>query len=349
MKYDTIEQRNKLVKQGILKCNDLGPLRIYNYVKWCKDWNPITLNSRGIIYNLKTGKVVAQPFPKFFNLNQRQDTQEHNLPWRQDFRIFHKEDGWLGILYRFDGKYKIATKGSFNSMGAIWASEYLKNYNLNILPDDVTLLFEIINPHTKIIVDYNNREDLILLAAYNRRTGEEYSWQQILRWGQQFGFTTVKSYNKNWLGYCRGKIKYISGKKLEGFVIRFENGLRIKIKSPDYFRRAAILMALTPLNIWKTMFMGKVSQPIFKQIDEDYHDQLYKISEDLEAKYYKLMLDIKDEFDKIKHIKNRAQFSILAQKLQYTSALFGMLDNKINIVDQYIMKKIRPNNNIIKE
>ena len=282
IKHDFIEQRDRLVQEGLLRCDDLTNLRVYSYTDRCKTWNHFTLNSRGIIYDRKTGKVVAQPFPKFWNMNQRIETQERNLPWRDGFRIFKKDDGWLGILYRVDGQHKIATRGSFESPGAVWATEYLQKYDLTGLPDEVTLLFEIICPITHIVVDYGDREDLVLLAAYNRHTGEEYDWAQVEEWSHKFGFTLVESYTQDWLGYCRGQIKTVSGAELEGFVIRFNNGLRVKIKSEDYFRRSYLLHYLTPLAVWKMMVNGRVSEEVWEWMNIEYHDKLTAISVALE-------------------------------------------------------------------
>lgn len=348
MKYDFIEGRDRLVAERLLRCDDLGDLRIYSYVNWCKTWNDITLNSRGIIFNRKTGKLIAQPFPKFFNMNQRQETQERNLPWRGGFRIFRKEDGWLGILYRVNGQHRIATRGSFKSIGAIWATEYLKRYDLTELPDEVTLLFELICPATHIVVDYGTREDLVLLAAYNRNTGEEYSWEQIEEWSCEFGFTLVESYDQDWLGFCRGQIKTVSGAELEGFVIRFTNGLRVKIKSEDYFRRSALLMSLTPLNIWATMKMGKVPKEIWEQVDKDYHDLLEKIAKALESQYFNIRQEINYQFVSIIDKKNRATFAKQVQKMNHQPVMFVLLDGHKDRVDKYVMKQIRPYKNVIK-
>lgn len=346
MKYDFIEKRDRLVEQKILRCDDLGDLRVYSYKNWCKTWDIITLNSRGIIYNRKTGEVIARPFPKFFNMNQRIETQERNLPWHGGFRIFRKEDGWLGILYRDGGQHRISTRGSFKSVGALWATEFLKQYDLTGLPDEVTLLFELICPKTHIVVDYGDREDLVLLAAYNRHTGEEYEWEQIEKWSKEFGFTLVESYDQDWLGYCRGQIKTVSGAELEGFVIRFANGLRIKIKSEDYFRRTALLMGLTPLNIWATLSNGKVPQEIWEQVDKDYHDRLEKVAEALESQYLKTQQEIDHQFVSIVDREDRGAFALAAQKVGHTPAMFAMLDGQEDRVDDYVMKVIRPHKNV---
>lgn len=349
MIFPEIENRDKLVEEKLLRCDDQGDLRIYSYCNWCKIWNDITINSRGIIFNRKTGEVTAFPFPKFFNMDQRIDTQERNLSWHSGFRIFKKYDGWLGILYRDGGQHRIATRGSFKSIGALWATEFLKKYDLTELPDEITLLFELICPATHIVVDYGAREDLVLLAAYNRHTGDEYEWEQVEAWGKEFGFTITESYDQDWLGYCRGQIKTVSGAELEGFVIRFANGLRVKIKSEDYFRRSALLMHLTPLTIWNNMVDGRVPKSLWDEIDVDYHETLNDLAEALESRYFDIRQEINHQFVSIVNLDDRGVFAKAAQKVSHTSAMFARLDLKEKCVDDYVMKLIRPHKNIIQE
>lgn len=346
MRYDSVDERDELVKEKLLRCDDRGVLRVYSYTNWCKTWNYLTLNSRGIILNRKTGEVVAQPFPKFFNMDQIEDTQERNLPWSDGFRIFKKYDGWLGILYRDDGQHRIATRGSFKSVGAVWATEFLKKYDLTYLPDEVTLLFELICPATKIVVDYGDREDLVLLAAYNRHTGEEYDWQHVEDWSDQFGFTLTESYDQQCLEHCREQIKSVPGDELEGFVIRFNNGLRVKIKSEDYFRRSHLMAGLTPLNIWATMVDGKVPEEMWSIIDVDYHDTLNGLVKTLESQYLNMRQEINHQFISIVDRESRGEFARAANKVSHTPAMFARLDQQVKRVDDYVMKLIRPGGNV---
>jgi len=343
-----IKERDDYVTRGLLRCDDLDDLRVYTYTNSCKHWDYITMNSRGIIVNRKTGEIVSQPFPKFFNMGQRQETQEHNLPWHEGFRIFEKCDGWLGILYRHNGQYKIATRGSFKSTGALWATKILNEcYRLDGLPDEVTLLFELISPLTKIVVDYGQREDLVLLGAYNRHTGEEYQWDQVQSWGEEFGFLTANSWPKEYLGYCRGLLKSKPGNELEGFIIRFANGLRIKIKSEDYFRRSKILQQINPLGIWDIMQNGNLPEYIWNMVDKDYHEDIEKIYHTLASRYRTIREEIDNQYKVCTGASSRNVFAKIAKTMSHAPAMFCLLDKQDNKVDEYIMKKIRPKNNIL--
>lgn len=103
----------------------LGNLRIYCYSQSCvfdRQWNEITLLARGLILDVAERRVVATPFPKFFNLGERGDQSIPDLP----FETFEKLDGSLIILFHHDGGWHTATKGSLASSQARWAGERLR-------------------------------------------------------------------------------------------------------------------------------------------------------------------------------------------------------------------------------
>lgn len=352
---EPIRARDELVDQKLLRCDDKENLRIYTYTDECVysgEWNEITLNSRGIILNRATGEVVARPFSKFFNMGEKVETMESNLPWNEEYQVFEKMDGWLGTLYRYCGGYHIATRGSFDGDGvALWATEHLnKDRDLTSLPDEVTLVFEIISPRTHIIVEYGDRSELILLAAFNRHTGVEYNWEQVQFFAEKYKFNLPRVFGSD-IEECRKLLETYSGRELEGFVIKFAN-LRVKIKSSDYTRRAAIISNLTPLAIWKALEEGKINEDYRNCIDADYHERYDYLVNTLSTQYQIIMDEIKDEYayvNKDWHVQDRKSFALKVQSLQlnHQSAMFSMLDGKMDAIIRYIMKMIRPNSNIL--
>lgn len=354
---DNVLLRNNLVLQKLLRCEVLDDLIIYTYTDRCvqqKDWDEITINSRGHVFNRFTGECVARPFPKFFNMNERPETQEKSLPWKSGYEIFEKLDGWLGTLYRHDGKYSVATRGSFRSEMAIWATKYLQEKFPSLaLRDDITLVFEIIHPKTKIIVDYHGQETLKLLAGFNRHTGEEYSWHYIMRLAEEYGFEVARRFDCS-IDRCLEEMNGLSGKEAEGFVVRFENGLRVKIKTDDYIRLAKIRREITPLNIWGAMIDGYLPASYFDGICDEYKLEVMGIEEKLSRRYF----DVSDNiYSAFKHVyrddkdktSNRKKFAsrVVETYPDYMGVLFSILDEKTDYVDKYIMGIIRPDNNIL--
>ena len=48
----------------------------------------------------------------FFNLGENAEVLPERFPWDQPYEIMEKMDGWLGVLYRHEGTFKVAAAGS---------------------------------------------------------------------------------------------------------------------------------------------------------------------------------------------------------------------------------------------
>ena len=85
-------------------------LSLFCYSKSCvyeRHWDEMTMLARGIILDPAEKRVVATPFPKFFNAGERADSIP-DLP----FEVFEKMDGSLIILFHHKGEWRCGTKGS---------------------------------------------------------------------------------------------------------------------------------------------------------------------------------------------------------------------------------------------
>ncbi len=250
-----IAVREELVKQGLLRTDrtDDGLLAIYTYTDRCvheKAWDKITLNSRGNIFNVQTGECVARPFSKFFNLNENDMSQTYRFDWQSPHQFFVKLDGWLGTLYRHDGKYKVASRGSFHSTGAIWGTQWIQDKRIaldEILNDWDTLVFEIIEPGHRIILDHGEAR-LVILAAFNRHNGIEIERSTVEWIGAYTGIPVVDSVSDMYFEKALEIQKTMTG--TEGFVVRFQDGRRVKIKTDWYMNIARFLQKLSPISVW---------------------------------------------------------------------------------------------------
>src|SRR5207244_13053764 len=150
----------------------------------------------------------------------------------------------------------VPPRGSFDSGGSVWATEYCQRFDRSCLPDAVTLCFEIIAPEQRIILDYGAERRLVVLAAFNRMTGEEYPRSQVGEWARTIGLPVVPLLGMLSLEDLLRKQKELE--KFEGFVIRFCDGRRGKVKTDWYLSIARIMADLTPIAVWEVMTGGKV-------------------------------------------------------------------------------------------
>ena len=104
---------NEMIEAGYIqvKKHSDADLFIYNYspkAQYDRIWNEATLACRGLILD-GDGNIIARPFQKFFNLGE---FEGQYLP-ASVFEVYDKLDGSLGITYQLNGKWQIATRGSF--------------------------------------------------------------------------------------------------------------------------------------------------------------------------------------------------------------------------------------------
>lgn len=215
------------------------PLLLWNYTEDCmfaaKNWDYYTKHARGLVTDLD-GNVVALPFIKFFNMGEREDTMPSALP-NIMYETLEKVDGSLIISYDFDGKVMCNTRG-------VWGNDYAdKAYRLlqksealhSILKEDWTFLFELTYPGNGV-VDYGMDEQLHILGAINRNTGEDLHYDDVLALAADLPFRklTVHDYGE----WCSDSLDYYADYNepgTEGWVVRFANGMRVKIKTAWYW------------------------------------------------------------------------------------------------------------------
>lgn len=233
-------------------------ITIWTYTRQCvyeKKWDTFTMAARGLILDEFARYVVATPFPKFFNYGEAvgQDGGIPDLP----FETFEKLDGSLIILFFYKDHWRCATKGSFTSPQARLAQQIIDNQWAPLTPmasslnTNHTYLFELIGPDNRIVIRYPESV-LVLLGGYNM-AGEEYPFDQLQIVAQREGFHLVHRYSS----YQHLSDLIVQQPTLpadrEGFVVRFANGHRLKIKGDEYCRIHRVISGITPLNLWAAM------------------------------------------------------------------------------------------------
>lgn len=347
-----------LVRDGYLKKAEKGDLVLYGYTDQTtfeRAWqSKYTLHARGIIFNKKTGELVAKPFPKFFNLGEMENISFANLP-KEPYRVYEKVDGSLGIIFFYEGEWHIATRGSFSSEQAIRGAEILKKYNLRPNGHDVganvTLLVEIIYPDNKIIVDYKGQEKLVILGAYDVCTQEEFSREDLLMFARNTGMGISTEYGHTIEEMIA--LQKTLPKDDEGFVVRFESGLRVKIKGDEYMRIAKMISQMSPLSFWEAMKEGRVGREYVQQLPEEFRKEYEPMIEKLEQQHLQVLIEIQRDAKTLAHIdvatqEGKKQLGLLVQgknDLRHPQAMFLYLNRKVEALDKYVMRKIRPTGN----
>ncbi len=343
------------VARGLLRSDrsDDGTLAIYTYTDACvyaRAWDDVTRNARGHVYDLHTGECVARAFPKFFNLGENDESMPDRFPWERPYEILEKVDGWLGVLYRHAGQFKVASRGSFHSPGAAWATAHVQGLDLSCLPDEATLCFEIVTPEQRIILDYGDERRLVVLAAFNRLTREEYPRPQVEEWAARIGLPAVPVLGHLSLEDLLHRQKEL--RKVEGFVIRFGDGRRVKVKTEWYLGIARMLTNLTPIATWEAMTGGKVAASFLAGVPEELRPLAERYQAVLEGQYARALLHVErcvrpilEHFGPDRRALGRFTEERRHQLGYLRSAVFLILDGKADRLDQFVKEQIYPRAN----
>jgi RNA ligase len=330
-----IEKLKEYEKNGLIKSQKHPTLDlwIWNYnpsVQYERLWDDITMQCRGLVTNSQ-GEIVARPFTKFFNYEELTPEEIPN----EYFDVYEKMDGSLGILFKYQNEWILATRGSFTSPQSIKGRELLKKYNYNRLHPNYTYLFEIIYPENRIVCVYDF-EDLVLLGMIHTETGDEVNihntdnedirLKNLLR---NLGFKIVTLYKTWGEGYDVQKEEI--SKDREGYVIRFKNGFRMKIKGNEYIRLHRILTNISNRDIWEYLKDGKPLDEILDKVPDEFYNWVKKTKEELLTQFQTLDKEyqwIYKIINSVPGIENRGVFASHAKKYKHPNLLFNMLDGK---------------------
>jgi RNA ligase len=335
-------------------------LRIYNYtedVQFSKKWNNITLQCRGLILQVggnDNGRIVARPWKKFFNFGERDLEIDFNAP----VEVTDKMDGSLGILYHDGDDWAIATRGSFASDQAIHATRVLhEKYaefvaNLDYFGGTETLLFEIIYPDNRIVVNYGLMDDLVLLGSVSKQYGFCTGPDHV---AAVFGWKgpVVETFDYPTFGTA---ISAVDREGKEGIVIRSGSKM-VKLKQADYVELHRIVTNLSPRTVWQQLGDGKTVADICAQIPDEFHKYVEEIGNELNVKASRIKYDVSLEFFEaltqcipvqrgwskdtaMNKQVDRTTFAAVASKSKHKKYLFLMLDDRP--IDDVVWAEIKP-------
>lgn len=258
-------QLQQLVRDGFTDWRSLGDvyakyhdgLVLFNYTpeaQYAGRWNWFERNSRGLILDATTGDIVARPFEKFFNWGEGGRVTDAPL-----VNVTEKMDGSLGIAYLWRGQWYVATRGDFKSEQAQWATEWLRPHICDISSTSITLLFEIIYPGNRVVVDYGDRAELVLLAARDLETGEYSDRASLERIGRGISsrLTVAPVYSASRPEELLALCAQLDANH-EGFVAEFADGQRFKFKGDAYKELHRLISGLSFKNTLEAVANGTV-------------------------------------------------------------------------------------------
>lgn len=198
---------------------------------------------RGIAFCNATGRLRSRPLHKFFNLNERPETLFDVIDWTRPHYVMTKMDGSMvrPVVGQNTGHGGVrwATRKGITDVACeveLFCS-YAENRAYEMAGEDLidrgfTPVFEFVSPGNRIVLKYD-RPQLVLLAVRELRNGTYMSYRQLRHEAERHGIELVPQ-------YASAKItpdfiaRLQEQEGVEGVVVRFENGLTLKIKTSWY-------------------------------------------------------------------------------------------------------------------
>ena len=333
---------NKYVNDKLIIINkhpeyDLWILNYSKEAQFSKAWDIYTMSCRGLVID-NGGTILARPFKKFLNLEEHDVSEiDMSLP----YNVYEKMDGSLIVMFWYEpiNDWILASRGSFASEQAIEARKMFDSiYNIKDcrLVKDMTYLFEILYPENRIVVNYGNKRELVMLACIDKNNGLELNYYDMVNLYSEY-FSIVKKYDVKVNDLI--ELKRLEEDNKEGFVVRFSNGFRVKVKFSEYVRLHGILTNVSNKTVWEYLKDNNNLDELIDRVPDEFFNRLQKIANNLRNEFNEIERLALKEYIRI-YDNNRKTFALEAIKSKYSGILFKIYDKKP--YDEIIWKLIKP-------
>lgn len=335
MTKDTLD---KYVEEGwlISQVHPTLPLTIYNYsqaTQYEAKWDEVTLSCRGLVFD-DNGNQVSYPFKKFFNIEENKHTPTN------DFEIYEKVDGSLITVFNYNGEWVVSSRGSFTSDQAIAAQKLFNRFKVDMLDPNSTYLFELIAPWNRIVVNYGDVEELILLGIKSK--DYECNHAELVAVSKYLGCKVTQLFHFE--DYT--EIQKLNWANNEGFIVRFSNGDRCKIKFADYVKLHQVLTNCSSYDVWENLkTFGKLPEEMLKNVPDEFYNWVHGMEGKLRKEFkYVENLHMAHLSSTLRYGLDRKEFALRVQGLEGVNhgLIFAMYNNKAEKVTELIWKMIKP-------
>jgi hypothetical protein len=199
---------------------------------------PIVQECRGMVVHVPTGRILAHPYNKFWNLGEQLAAP---IDW-STARVQEKLDGSLMILYWHDGQWCVASSGqpiaggSYGSAERTFADAFWDVFHSSmLLPADAgaCYMFELCAPDNRIVVKYE-RPRLVLHGVRSLHDEREWSRPRLDDAGARWRWEVVGEHFLDSADAANAAAAALDPVCQEGFVVVDGAFRRVKIKSPRY-------------------------------------------------------------------------------------------------------------------
>ncbi|MEM8793325.1 MAG: RNA ligase [Pseudomonadota bacterium] len=288
----------------------------------------MSLQCRGLKFD-ESGAIIARPFHKFFNIGEREDP--HTVDWSRPHLIFDKLDGSMIHPARLAGELVFMTRmgvtGQARAAVAFASESVLRLCNAE-LDAGRTPVFEYTGPENRIVVRYDAAE-LTLLASRETVSGRYLGATDLEALAREFGVPLVKSF---------GEVEDITGfiadrralEGIEGYVVAFEDGHRLKLKTDAYALRHKALSAVRLEKNVLEWVVAEAVDDVLPLLNEAEADLLRAYKRRVDASVSRIVEEV-EQFHAEHGLRERKEYALAVQAdlpKHMQPAAFALLDGR---------------------
>jgi RNA ligase len=200
---------------------------------WCVN-NAIRRECRGLIFDSESGEIIARRFHKFFNMNERRETADSQLTDKHTLNLYEKLDGSMITPMYLKSGIRWGTKNGITDVSLQVEDFVARNLRYELFvktckQSHLTPIFEWCSRKQKIVVDYP-QDRLVLLDIRHIHSGRYADRKSLVKMARAYGIELVKEVHDP-LSCIR------SSSNMEGVVMQYPDGHRVKVKSDWYIQR----------------------------------------------------------------------------------------------------------------
>lgn len=220
---------------------------------------------RGLIFETATGKLIRRAYNKFFNVNQTEETQVHNLRelMTSGIRYLMKEDGSMVSPFVINGKVFWGTRrGLTDQIGTLTSEIDVSVYANRIRYFDTlgyTLIFEYVSPNNRNILKYDTPK-VILTGVRDRLDGRYVDFHGDPAFSD---FEQVERFRNVGMDIDAIVERIRTSTGIEGVIGCLPSGHRFKLKGEEYvFLHKSKERASSEREVWNIILNGEMDDMI---------------------------------------------------------------------------------------
>ena len=193
---------------------------------------------RGLLFCNDTGELLRRSYHKFFNLGERVEVSLDKVDLTQPHVILEKLDGSMITPIMLGDNVRWTTKAGITdvSMAVEVYVEHHEQYRhlaRHCLVNGHTPIFEWCSRSNRIVIDHPV-DRLVLTAIRNNHDGKYGSLEFMESFTEGVDIPMVQSIENTHANFDEFLCELSAKEGLEGFVIRFDDGHMLKVKTEWY-------------------------------------------------------------------------------------------------------------------